>query len=74
MPAAKRSATRSAPTKNKRELFFDQDRETKGTYRYKESVEDGQQAVMGTIWLKKAVAEQLGCIDSCKVTVEADTE
>jgi hypothetical protein len=76
MPAAPRrpAAKASAPAKKKQEIFFDQDRETKGTFRYAEAVENGQRGIMGTIWIRKDVAEKLDCVDSVKVTIEADTD
>lgn len=75
MPAARRAAPKAAETaKKKQEIFFDQDRETKGTFRYAEAVENGQRGIMGTIWIRKDVAEKLNCVDSVKITIEADDE
>lgn len=61
MPAAKRSpANRSAKVNKKREIFFDMERETKGTFRFKEGdVPDGERAIMGTIWIRKDVCSDL---------------
>lgn len=76
MPPARRAAAKSSgeAAKKKQEIFFDQDRETKGTFRYAEAVENGQRGIMGTIWIRKDVAEKLNCVDSVKVTLEADDE
>lgn len=75
MPPARRAAAKSSESsKKKQEIFFDQDRETKGTYRYAEAVENGARGIMGTIWIRKDVAEKLDCVDSVKVTIEADDE
>jgi hypothetical protein len=73
-PAAKKS---NGATDNSVEVIFDFDRETKGTYRYAEVVDGKERAVMGTIWLRKDVAEKLGVTDEdsgVKVTLTADTE
>jgi hypothetical protein len=74
MPPARRAAAPKTgePAKKKQEIFFDQDRETKGTFRYAEATEDGARGIMGTIWIRKDVAEKLDCVDSVKVTLEAD--
>lgn len=75
MPAARRpAAAKAEPAKKKQEIFFDQDRETKGTFRYAEAVENGARGIMGTIWIRKDVAEKLNCVDSVKITLEADDE
>lgn len=76
MPPAKRAAARSgsSESKKKQEIFFDQDRETKGTYRYAEAVDGGARGIMGTIWIRKDIAEKLNCVDSVKVTIEADDD
>lgn len=73
MPAAKRTRTTPTPAAKpavKKELYFDQDRETKGTYRYKEESNAGERPIMGTIWIRKDVADDMGLNGEVKVTIE----
>lgn len=58
----------------KQELFFDWERETKGTHRFKEAAEEGKRPVMGTIWITKDVCEKIGVGegDAVKLTIEPD--
>jgi hypothetical protein len=69
-------ATRKTSDTKKQEVIFDFDRETKGTYRFREpDTGDGKRPIMGTIWLRKDVAEKLGVTDEdsgVKVTLEPD--
>ena len=63
MPAPRSKSTRSAKTTDTKSVtvLFEEDRETKGTYRFKE-VENGKgnRHVMGTIWVRKDVCDDLG--------------
>lgn len=73
MPAARRQPAKATPAK-KHELYFDQDRETKGTYRYKEAnVDAGARPIMGSIWIRKDIADEMGLNGAVKVTIEVDT-
>jgi hypothetical protein len=78
MPAARRKPAAektNGATANKVEVIFDFDRETKGTYRFAEVVDGKERAIMGTIWLRRDIAEQLGVTDEdsgVKITLEAD--
>jgi len=81
MPAAKRtrsSNTQATTTEKKavvkRELYFDQDRETKGTYRYQEEANPGERPIMGSIWIRKDVADDMGLNGEVKVTIEVVSE
>lgn len=77
-PAARRpAAAKAAATTNgnpKVELFFDVDRETKGTFRFKEDSPDDTRPVMGSVYLRKDIYEQLGVSDTeaIKITIERD--
>lgn len=73
MPPVKRTRTKSTDAK-KRQLFFVQDRETKGTFRYREDTENGQRGVMGTIWIQKSDAEDLDCVEEVMVTIQKPTD
>ena len=79
-PAAKKANGASAPKQenNKVEVIFDQDRETKGTFRFKEDANDNERPVMGSVYLRKDIYELLGVGDtdnnSIKITVEAYNE
>jgi hypothetical protein len=78
MPAARRTPAAkktNGTTANTVEVLFDFDRETKGTYRYGEVVNGTERGIMGTIYLRKDIAEKLGVTDEdsgLKVTLEAD--
>jgi hypothetical protein len=48
-------------------LSFTQERETKGTFRYSE---DGDEPVVGTLYVKKAAAAKLDNPESITVTIE----
>lgn len=51
---------------------FDFDKETPGTLRFAESgLSEDERGQMGTIWLRKDVAENLGNPERVVVTVEA---
>jgi hypothetical protein len=54
--------------KDKLELTFTQDKETKGTFRY---AEDGDEPIIGSVYIRKPAAEKLGNPTAIKVTVEA---
>lgn len=78
MPAAKRTRKANGSTMSKQEVLFDYDQATKGTHRFREAdAGDGKRPIMGTVWLRKDVAEKLG-VDhegtGIQVTIEADTE
>jgi hypothetical protein len=75
MPPVKRSSGSAAkPAPAKKTLYFTQDRETKGTFRYAEDTEGSQRGVMGTIWIQKEVAEELDCVDEVMVTIQKVTD
>ena len=50
------------------ELTFKKDKETKNTVRY---AEQGDEPVVGTLYLQKSAVEKLGNPDTLKVTIEA---
>jgi hypothetical protein len=49
------------------QIQFTKDKETKGTFVYRE---DGDNQKVGSLYLKKAAAEELGNPDKIKVTLE----
>lgn len=50
---------------------FTQDRETKGTFRFREDEEDKANQVMGSAYLKKEAAAKLGNPESITITIES---
>jgi hypothetical protein len=49
-------------------LTFTKDKETKGTFRY---AEDGDEPVVGTVYVRKAAAEKLGNPEKITVSIQA---
>ena len=59
-------------TGTKIEVVFDFDKETPGTLRFAESgLAEDERGQMGTIWIRKDIAETLGNPQRVVVTVEA---
>lgn len=50
-------------------LTFKKEKETKGTWRYKETAEEGK-AVIGTLYIRKAALADLGNPNTLIVTLE----
>lgn len=63
-------AARTTKTVGPTVLTFTKERETKGTWRYKEDAAAAD-AVVGTLYLKKAAVEALGSPEALQVTIEA---
>jgi hypothetical protein len=68
MPPARRS---NNDVKKGRVLEFDKDRETKGAVRFAEVPEEGQDAFVRTIYLRKELYAELGSPDTLEVTIKA---
>jgi hypothetical protein len=52
-------------------VSFEKEKETKGTVRYAEQVEEDSPKVVGTLYLQKPAAEALGNPESLTVTIKA---
>jgi len=69
MPAKKTAASKVMAKSTT--ISFDMEKETKGTVRYAERVEEDGQKVVGTLYLQKPAAEALGNPDELTVTIKA---
>ena len=78
MPTQRRTPAKKVDTATKQEVICDLELITKGgVYRFKEDHPDGERQMMGTIYLRKDVAEKLkvtGEDAALKVTLEAYNE
>ncbi len=66
MPTASR---KPASVKKGRTFEFDRERETKGAVRFKEVTEDGEDYLIGSLYMRKALDKELGNPESVKVQV-----
>lgn len=64
------AATKKASEVTNISLNFIKERETKGTWRYAEEVEDGGDAVVGTLYLKNHAVATLGHPETLTVIIE----
>jgi hypothetical protein len=68
MPPARRKA--NGEVRNGRVLEFDKDRETKGAVRFAEVPEEGKEAFVRTIYIRKELWEELKKPESIEVTIK----